>query len=277
VYDNDFSWPETFDNGLRLKDFLEDAVDEKYYLSGEKVNNLISQVKDGLQGSLPTNENSISRALSSREHRGQGWIEGYAPTLCARDYKDPNVVNVKEATKQGYAIAYEGDSINLEQPNSKTRRGRVGRGVAQTLNTSCEQAVVERVPLKFLNRNGKQTDGDYAFCVDTAQTGGVKETTICVDDTQGFDGVRLYDDEIPAQRSQRNGLKVITKTRIRKLTPKECWRLMGFDDVDFEKAEKVNCTSQLYKQAGNSIVVDVLEHIFINVLKEELEIQEMLR
>lgn len=50
--------------------------------------------------------------------------------------------------------------------------------------------------------------------------------------------------------------------RIRKLTPKECWRLMGFDDTDFKKAEKVNSNTQLYKQAGNAIVVPVLEHIF---------------
>lgn len=50
---------------------------------------------------------------------------------------------VREATKKGYAEAYPGDSINLEQPNSKTRRGRVGHKVAQTLTTSCNQAVVE--------------------------------------------------------------------------------------------------------------------------------------
>lgn len=50
--------------------------------------------------------------------------------------------------------------------------------------------------------------------------------------------------------------------RIRKLTPKECWRLMGFDDTDFEKAQAVNSNTQLYKQAGNSIVVPVLENIF---------------
>lgn len=50
--------------------------------------------------------------------------------------------------------------------------------------------------------------------------------------------------------------------RIRKLTPKECWRLMGFDDEDFYKAEAVNSNSQLYKQAGNSIVVDVIEKIY---------------
>ena len=54
--------------------------------------------------------------------------------------------------------------------------------------------------------------------------------------------------------------------RIRKLTPKECWRLMGFDDEDFEKAATVNSNSQLYKQAGNSIVVDVLCYIFWKML-----------
>lgn len=57
-----------------------------------------------------------------------------------------------------------------------------------------------------------------------------------------------------------------SKIRIRKLTPKECWRLMGFHDEDFAKAEQVNSNSQLYKQAGNSIVVDVLEKIFGQML-----------
>lgn len=54
--------------------------------------------------------------------------------------------------------------------------------------------------------------------------------------------------------------------RIRKLTPLECWRLMGFDDEDFRKAEAVNSNSQLYKQAENSIVVNVLEGILRNLL-----------
>lgn len=57
--------------------------------------------------------------------------------------------------------------------------------------------------------------------------------------------------------------------RIRKLTPKECWRLMGFDDADFEKAKAVGISnSQLYKQAGNSIVVNVLEGILRNLLTD---------
>jgi DNA (cytosine-5)-methyltransferase 1 len=58
-----------------------------------------------------------------------------------------------------------------------------------------------------------------------------------------------------------------TFMRIRKLTPLECWRLMGFDDEDYEKASKVNSNTQLYKQAGNSIVVNVLEAILKNLLK----------
>ena len=58
--------------------------------------------------------------------------------------------------------------------------------------------------------------------------------------------------------------------RIRKLAPKECWRLMGFDDTDFEKAEAVNSNTQLYKQAGNSIVVPVLENIFSELAKARI-------
>ena len=57
--------------------------------------------------------------------------------------------------------------------------------------------------------------------------------------------------------------------RIRKLTPKECFRLMGFDDEDFEKAEAVNSNTQLYKQAGNSIVVDVAEELLCMLFDDE--------
>lgn len=65
------------------------------------------------------------------------------------------------------------------------------------------------------------------------------------------------------------------KRRIRKLTPLECWRLMGFDDEDFRKAEAVNSNTQLYKQAGNSIVVNVLEGILGNLLLPQTPQQKM--
>ncbi len=90
-----------------------------------------------------------------------------------------------------------------------------------------------------------------------------------IDDTQGFDGVRVYNDVTPTLRANRSGLKVFENIRIRRLTPLECWRLMGFDDEDFYKAKNSGVSNtQLYRQAGNSIVVKVLERIFENLLKE---------
>lgn len=87
-------------------------------------------------------------------------------------------------------------------------------------------------------------------------------------------GNRVYDADAIAMALQAQpvgnagGNSYLYKTdyRIRKLTPKECWRLMGFTDEDFYKAEEVNSNTQLYKQAGNSIVVDVLEAIFKQML-----------
>ena len=84
----------------------------------------------------------------------------------------------------------------------------------------------------------------------------------------GHDASRIVDENGLAPTVKENHGTVtatMQNLRIRKLTPKECWRLMGFDDEDFEKAEKVNSNTQLYKQAGNSIVVDVLENIFLSL------------
>ena len=89
----------------------------------------------------------------------------------------------------------------------------------------------------------------------------------------GHDASRIVDENGVAPTVKENHGTVtavategkMSDLRIRKLTPKECWRLMGFDDEDFYKAEAVNSNTQLYKQAGNSIVVDVLEAIFTNL------------
>lgn len=142
--------------------------------------------------------------------------------------KDIHGVMIKEATKKGFDIAEEGDSINLAVPGSNTRRGRVGKGVANTLDTSCNQGVLEPV---------------------------------IIDDTQNFDGVRTYNDYSPTLRSERGGLKVLERYRIRRLMPIECWRLQGFPDWAFRKAEEVNSNSQLYKQAGNAVTVNVIRVI----------------
>lgn len=79
---------------------------------------------------------------------------------------------------------------------------------------------------------------------------------------QGYQNTEVSDREFAnAITSVQKDSLVASNLRIRKLTPKECWRLMGFDDQDYEKAAAVNSNTQLYKQAGNSIVVNVLEEI----------------
>lgn len=122
--------------------------------------------------------------------------DGISPTI--RAYQGGGLepkIRVKEATSKGYAEAEVGDSVNLSHPNSKTRQGRVGKQVANTLLTGESQGVIEP---------------DF---------------------------------------------------RIRKLTPRECWRLQGFPDWAFDKAQEVNSNSQLYKQAGNSVTVNVIAAI----------------
>lgn len=134
-------------------------------------------------------------------------------TLCACDYKSPMMVNIKQATKQGYIECEVGGIADLSYPDSKTRRGRV------------------------------QDNGN------TCPTITATETGIC----------RIE----PKER----GFKA-NSIRIRKLTPRETFRLMGFSDENFDAAQKAGISnSQLYKQAGNSIVVDVLYYIYAELYK----------
>jgi DNA (cytosine-5)-methyltransferase 1 len=161
-------------------------------------------------------------------------VNGISPTLTARDYKGPVKVLIKNATKKGYLIAKEGDGIDTAYPESKTRRGRVQKNMAHTLTTDDSKAVIVQRPRGF-NKGG----------------------------------THINSPSITKSSWQENNF-LSDNYRIRKLTPKECWRLMGCSDEDFEKAEQVNSNSQLYKQAGNAIVVDVLEAIFSKLfLKQE--------
>ena len=138
-----------------------------------------------------------TESFGGNPHRGRVYdISGISPCLnCMGGGGLEPKIKVKEANSQGYAEAEIGDSVNLSHPNSKTRRGRVGKQIANTLLTGESQGVVEP---------------DF---------------------------------------------------RIRKLTPRECWRLQGFPDWAFDKAQEVNSNSQLYKQAGNSVTVNVIAAI----------------
>ena len=167
----------------------------RFKTDGEPMFTLTAQDRHGV-----VVENEIKKYGTIQPNYNQSGVvydtDGISPTI--RAYQGGNLepkIRVKEATSQGYAEAEIGDSVNLSHPNSKTRRGRVGKQIANTLLTGESQGVVE------------------------------------------------------------------TDFRIKKLTPRECWRLQGFPDWAFDKAQEVNSNSQLYKQAGNSVTVNVIAAI----------------
>lgn len=174
-------------------------------------------------------------------------------------------INVKEATKAGYKTAYLGDSVNLAVPASKTRRGRVGRGTAQILDTSCNQGVV-------VNNRGAQhsNKADESEMIPRV-VGGIGEKN-SNNGTQYFYQNRIYDTKIATAVSSSLQTNYIDHAfRIRKLTPKECFRLQGWSDEYFEKAKQFNSDSQLYKQAGNGVTVDVVKAIGEKLREQENE------
>lgn len=146
----------------------------------------------------------------NKRQNGRRFKENEDPsfTLTAQD-KHGVMVKVKEATKQGYAVARGGrDAVNLSMPGSGTRRGRVGVDMANTLDTGCQQGVV------------------------------------------------WYDKEN-------------CWVRIRRLTPKECFRLQGWTDEYYERAAFVNSDTQLYKQAGNGVTVNVIKAIAERIKEDD--------
>lgn len=209
IDNGNFKFPETEELKLRLKDMLENKVEDKYYLKENQIENFIKNNNGncnssgkGMNGKVHTG--NIASTITTNKGEGlkiqiEGMLdikgqdnikrvysqEGISPTLTDMQggNRQPKIL-IKNATKKGYVEAVEGDSINLAYPNSETRRGRVGHQVSQTLTANNSIAVLD------------------------------------------------------------------SQTRIRKLTPKECWRLMGFDDENFYKAQSTgNSNSQLYKQA----------------------------
>ena len=188
---SDYQFPPKQELKLKLKDMLEDEVDDKYYLSEKMINffykneQVQKEKGNGFRFNV-TDGNVIAKTITTR----------------AGGRMDDNFLKIKEATKQGYKEAYEGDGVNISA-RMQYQRGNVQKDSIQTLTTS-----------------------------------GGNDRGVVVNDL-----------------------------KIRKLTPKEVFKLMGFDSEDYEKASKVNSNTQLYKQAGNSIVVNVLEAILTNLLK----------
>lgn len=137
-----FEFPEGFPLELRLKDMLEDKVADNFYLS----DSLISKVVK-FENTKPSDSNCIQAA--DLNHYGNDQMnrvyspDGISPTVLTKTGGGRETkIMVRVANKTGYQEAGLGDSINFEQPSSTTRRGRVGYGVAQTLNTGSHQGVV---------------------------------------------------------------------------------------------------------------------------------------
>lgn len=175
-------------NGRRIKE------------DGDPSYTVTAQEPQGVAIGFNTHDDGTSRTIKSQYQRNS------AANFTRHDGLGASCacVKVKSALKCGYEIAGgEESAINLSYPNSETRRGRVGTGVANTLDTKCEQGVVDTI---------YYPNGDCQIA-------------------------------------------------IRKLTPKECFRLQAFPDEMFERAKFVNSDSQLYKQAGNSVTVNVVYQI----------------
>jgi len=239
----EFSFPQSFDNGLRLKNLLESEVDEKYFISDEKCQKLLEELKD----------KQVSNAI---RNGGRGSLDRHSWDLVAIDMK---------------AI----------YPNSTRGNPYKITGISQCLDHNCNIGVIESpneinmvgsLDIKGNEQIRRVYSPDVISPTLNTCQGGNLQPKVIVDDTQGFDGVRLYNEYSPSLRSQRSGLKTISNYRIRKLTPLECLRLMGFDDADYEILHNNKISnSQIYKCAGNSIVVNVLEAIFKNLLCPSVE------
>jgi DNA (cytosine-5)-methyltransferase 1 len=171
---------------------------------------------------------------------------GKSNTLTAVQ-KDNMLIQVKSATSSGYEEATIGDTINLAQPNSETRRGRVGKQKAQTLETSCNQAVVHpNYSSKALNETIENSD-------------------LVEGEPQALDLYnRVARNESPTlTEPHHNSLRMFDGYRIRRLTPIECERLQGFPDQhtaygNYDGEVKPMSNSQRYKQCGNAVTVDVV-------------------
>lgn len=189
---------------------------------------------------------------------------GLSPTLTTNK-GEGNKVAIKQATKQGYIECELGGVADLSYPDSKTRRGRVQDNgntcptitatetgvcrIEDSLEGSCNKLTHAEWKQKMYKKFVEDADGDISsVCLNQSQTFGYRPP------------VKGYSKTLKANT---HDIGIVNGIRIRKLTPRETFRLMGFSDKDFNAAQNAGISnSQLYKQAGNSIVVDVLYYIY---------------
>lgn len=249
-----YEFPKPIPLKLKLKDLIDNQVDEKYYLNKKMIDSIslndkseLNQIKN--KAVKETIENCDLESLEDTS-----FIDGFNRTVrkddCAGtidtgiNFRNKQFLLIKNANKKGYLEAYEGDGVDISS-RMESHRGTVQKGIAQTIKTAIEVGVVVKNGPKCIGGYGKKYNDDYQYAMQH----------------------RIYDDKIATSVTTAFNPYYKTGLTIRKLTPKEAWRLMGWsNDKDFKKAAAVNSNTQLYKQAGNSIVVNVLVAIFSQLL-----------
>lgn len=295
----DFKFPEPQELTIRLKDVLEPQADEKYYLSDEQTKRLkMTTYNSGSEKVRVQDTDGEARTLCARDYKDPkcvrvgGLYDKDGSRHQAGSIYDPNGVCATLSTMQGgnqepIIVASRGRSPDNPSDRSagqklEQRLEPNRQGITNTITSvQKDNYVAVLIDDTYKNREPRE----YEDCSPTLRAGrsGLKVRTA---NKQGYDLAEDGDSvdlAYPQSKTRRgrvghgvsktlmgaDSMGTVDNYRIRKLTPKECWRLMGFDDEDFRKAEQVNSNTQLYKQAGNSIVVNVLEGILKNLLEEE--------
>lgn len=164
-------------------------------------------------------------------------------------------IPIKVKTKSGYQIAYPGDSIDIGYSGTNTRRGRVGHNVAHTLTTSSTQACY------FIDMNPEPKMTEVARCI-TARHASDISNRKGEHSAVFLEKFQITDDEEHPMVVFVDKDKKVHIGKIRKLTPRECWRLQGFTDEQFDKVIATGMSdTQLYKQAGNAVTVNVISAV----------------
>lgn len=295
----DFKFPEPQELTIRLKDVLEPQVDEKYYLSDEQTRRLkMTTYNAGSEKARVQDTDGEARTLCARDYKDPkcvrvgGLYDKDGSRHQAGSIYDPNGVCATLSTMQGgnqEPIIVASRGRNPENPSDRSAGQKLEQrlepnrqGVTNTITSvQKDNYVAVLIDDTYKNREPREYE-DYSPTLRAGRS-GLKVRTA---NKKGYDiatdgdGVDLSYPQSKTRRGRvghgvsktlmgADSMGTVDNYRIRKLTPKECWRLMGFDDSDFEKAEKVNSNTQLYKQAGNSIVVNVLEGILKNLLEEK--------
>lgn len=267
---NNFKFPEGKDYGIRLKHILEDYVDKKYYLSQE----IQDRFKFNGKEDIEHNElNVVGSSAPDFRTIGQKDMtygtNGIMSTLTATDYKQPKQIIDEKYYLKDTKDFFIKNSFDMEQKGNGFRfepHVKDNANIAKTITT----------------RAGSRMDDNFIIDISSEKDKFVFDSTnnelqqIGNLDIKGNDCIkRVYSSEgvSPTLTTMEGGNrqpKVLNNNfKIRKLTPKECWRLMGFRDEHIDRAKELGISdSSLYKQAGNSIVVNCLYFIFKNLFSE---------